>query len=359
MNKPLEMKKILLILALFPYWIIGQITLTKSDFSDGGDTVYMSKAQDPQIDFSSTGANYTWDFSSLTSSSQVERIYNDLSNVPLFIDFVYGTFASPQYKATNFASSEAIPVDQISQVLGVTISDVRLYSKNSNNGITSVGYSAVIEGTEIAFKSDTIETRYSLPLNYGDTYSSRGYTKLDMNPIQNAIWIQYIQRNTIVDGWGTITTPYGTFNALRLHHFIEETDSVMMEVLGNPVWLPLDMPDKHLYEWITNNEKEPILRITTNVVLGNEVVTDIEYKDVNLTASIVEEDLNKVILYPNPATDKIILEGLNNEEVTIFNSLGQTIKSVKLEGGTIEISDFEPGMYYLKIQENIYYFVKK
>lgn len=48
-----------------PFFSFGQISIDVNDFADGGDTVRLSTAVDPEIDYSTTGANMSWDFSDL------------------------------------------------------------------------------------------------------------------------------------------------------------------------------------------------------------------------------------------------------------------------------------------------------
>ena len=88
-----------------------------------------------------------------------------------------------------------------------------------------------IEGNEVPVKSDTIETRYKFPLQYGDAYSSRGYTHLDMNPFYNGIWVQYRQRSSLVDGWGSITTPRNTLatKAPQLPESVLNMNSIILQ----------------------------------------------------------------------------------------------------------------------------------
>ena len=224
------MRLFILCFLLVPVFSWGQITLTTADFANGGDTVRMSFTTDPTIDYSSTGANYTWDFSGLVAEEQVLRDFKDMGQASTLVNFMFGSFAATEYQATYFAESEAIPLDQIGGFLPVNISEVNMMTKNSADSITSVGFSVVVEGTEVPFKSDTIETRYKFPANYGDVYSSRGYSNMDLNPISNSIWRQHRLRNSNIDGWGTITTPLGTFDALRIRHDIQESDSLFFEI---------------------------------------------------------------------------------------------------------------------------------
>lgn len=352
------MRLIISCLLLVSFPAFNQITLSVGDFADGGDTVRITNAQiDPTIDFSSTGANYNWDFSGLVPASQELRNYDDLSSATFLIDFTYGAFAPSKYQATNALPNNDLPLDQLTGFLPISITEVKQYSKNSVDSITSIGLSMNIEGNEVPVKSDTIETRYKFPLNYLDSYQSRGYTNLDMNPFYNGMWIQYRQRSSIVDGWGSITTPYGTFDVLRVNHAISEIDSLFMEVFGNPTWIELPVPNSAIYEWIAIGEKEPILRITTNEVLGTETVTKIEYRDVylGLDAGLKELETNYVV-YPNPASDVLHIEGLESSFVYhIYNVNGAEVLSGEFTGdSSIDIKELESGNYILYLSDGEY-----
>lgn len=347
------MKKLLLGLIGIPYFISGQITISVTDFADGGDTVRMSTTTDLAIDFTSTGPNSVWDYSQLVPETQVLKDFRDMSSASTFVQFMFGVFAAPAYQATNFKASTAIPLDQISGLLPVNITDVYEFSQNNPTMITSVGYALSIDGNEIPFKSDTIETRYELPLSYGDTYTSKGYTNLDMNPIYNGIWRQYRKRTSEVDGWGTITTPYGTFNAIRIDHFIEETDSLYIDAFGTGFWLELPIPDAHVYEWWTNGEKEPILRVNTSLVLGNETPTSVEYRDINRgLAELDELDLD-LSLFPNPTQEELNVSGLTRPTLySIYDASGSLIETRQIlpSNPMISVINLQPGAYSLVFQ---------
>ena len=340
------MRYLTFILVFIPFVIFGQITIQAADMSDGGDTSWVTTTMDPNIDFLTTGANQVWDYSSLTGNGQKLIEYFNMADATFTSQAVFGMFASSDYQATNFKSSTDIPLDQLSAFLPVSITDIFAFSKNTVDSITSVGYSVMIEGFEVPFKSDTIETRYKFPLNYGDSYNSKGYSELDMNPIYNGIWVQYRERSSTVDGWGTITTPYGTFDALRIDHFIQETDSIFMEIFGNGTWIPLPIPDSHEYEWWTNGEKEPLLRISTSDIQGTETVTSVEYRDFLLSSGIKELDQD-LTLFPNPTTDYLKVNGLSNPcDFLIISPNGKIVKTGSISE-QIDVSDIDKGEYIL------------
>jgi len=68
-----------------------------------------------------------------------------------------------------------------------------------------------------------------------------------------------------------------------------------------------------------------------------------------------------VNVYPNPAKNVIYIEGANGANIIIYNTLGQTIcenQSEKDEITTIKISDFENGIYFVKVGNSIKKIVK-
>lgn len=340
------MKIRLLLLAFLPTLAFSQITLTDLDFADAGDTVRMSKATDNSIDITTTGASQTWDYSYLAFDSQLRRDFEGTSSLPFLINAVFGPLAQNQYRASFYLPATDLPINQVGNFLPVTISDVVQYSRKTSDSITSIGMSISLNGTAVPVRSDTIETRYAFPLNYGDVHYSRGYAKLDMNPIYDAVWIQYRQRLSEVDGWGSISTPYGTYDALRIKHTINETDSLRFTILGNPTWIPIPVPKSYIYEWFTNNEKDALLRISTTEAGGNETVTSIEYRDLNLTNSLDELAIDFNI-YPNPASQVISISNYpldskfyivdNNGRVVLNGNLTDKINIANLANGNYEL----------------------
>jgi hypothetical protein len=327
----------------------AQITLTSADLGDGGDTVRMSTATDQSIDFLTTGAAQTWDFSGLQPDGQILREFDDLSGLSTLAQIVFGSFAPTEYEATYSLPSTAIPVDQIPGVLPVTITDIRQFSRLTVDSLTLIGYSLNVEGNEVPVKSDTIETYLQLPLTFNDNYTSRGYTYLDMNPFFNAIWIQYRTRTSVVDGYGSITTPYGTFDAIRVKHSIQETDSIQIDFFGGPMWVELPVPDANIYEWYTTGEKDAVLRIETSDIGGNETVRNIEYRDnyLGLDASVYAVSQANITVYPNPARNKVSVDGLKGlSTYVIYDVEGAQIQS-GVVNEHIDVSGLAPGTYQL------------
>ncbi|ESU24247.1 peptidase M4, thermolysin [Flavobacterium enshiense DK69] len=81
---------------------------------------------------------------------------------------------------------------------------------------------------------------------------------------------------------------------------------------------------------------------TVNVISTNPVATNYEVSAV--------DDFD-VIIYPNPVENYLQVIILNNIETSysIVNQIGQEVKSGKVNGGNIDVSDLTVGIYFLRI----------
>ena len=349
--KTFRMRNFVLSLFVIPSITIAQITINETDFANASDTVRMSSTSDFNVDFSTTGVNKTWDFSMLVAESQELLEFQDISNASSLSQFMFGGFAPVNYQASYFTSSDELPLDQLTAFLPVEITDIYQFTRITADSISSLGFSITVEGTEIPFRSDTIEKRYQLPMNYLDTFSGNGFTEMDLNPIANIVWRQYRDRFSVVDGWGTLSIPMGTYDVLRIRHTINETDSIYSDFSGTPTWYGMDLPTNYIYEWWTSLELKPVLRIETSEVLGNEVVTAVEFRDTYnpLLVNLDQLESTMIDVYPNPASDVIYMQGLPiGTSYSIADLSGREVQSGTMSKiGAIYVQLLRPGSYVL------------
>lgn len=334
------------IMLLFVFHGRSQISLSVSDFANAGDTVRISQADGAGLDFASTGANFAWDFSSLVANSQTLKEFKPIGFASLLVFGTYGPVAPTNYRASYFNPTNDLPLDQLSQFLPVSLSDLNQYSKRMTDSITSLGYSIAVNGQGVPFKSDTIETRYKLPLNYNDFHYSRGYTFIDLNPVIDFKIKQYRQRTTNVDGWGTIITPKGTFPALRIRHDIAEIDSVYQTFFGPGQWFGTPPIQRVEYEWFTNGEKEWILKATET----NGAISLVEYQEdyLGLDASVSESGFNATV-GPNPVEDVLEINAdIPVSMVFIFDGMGRKVMETTHQQGfhlSLDVRHLAKGTY--------------
>jgi hypothetical protein len=345
-------------LVVFSFALMGslfsQITLSGNDFASANDTIRISQTMDPVIDYTLTGSGFTWDFSGLTPTAQFLKYFQPISNSTILVQAEYGFTAATEYKATYFLESRDIPIDQLNQFLPAELSDLNQFSRKIADSITSLGYSVSVNGQALPFKSDTIETHYKFPTNYEDTFSTRGYTYIDLNPVTDFKLKQYRQRTSVVDGFGTLTTPFGTFEVLRIKSVINELDSVYQTFFGAGSWNALPLTVTTEYEWWAQGKDEAMLRIVATENNGTPQIRSIEYQDIylGLDAS-TEENTFEFNLVPNPTNNLISIESdVAIEQIKVIGLDGSIVSKQNANNvskAVIEISMLKSGVYFVEV----------
>lgn len=114
--------------------------------------------------------------------------------------------------------------------------------------------------------------------------------------------------------------------------------------------------DMNFYYTIVNNGNEKILSI------GNPIFQGIDFKSSNLSTK--DNELSKVIIYPNPAIDFISVENLKpNSSLELIDNSGKLVKSIsniKTAKTEINIKNLTSGIYYLKVDgQSVQKIIKK
>lgn len=240
--------------------------------------------------------------------------------------------------------------DQFGSLLPVNIEAINKLIKVTDDQVNTVGYSFKVNGQQVGFRSDTIETYYELPLQYGDSSSSRGYTNFDFNPIYDAQFIQHRNHISVVDGYGQLITPYDTYdNVIRVHHTIKENDSLRLTIAGFSQWIPINRTINE-YEWWDNEKKRPVLKIETEGVANNEVPTRITF--INNQVAGLDVNTMETAIYPNPSSNLINIESEENlKSIEIWSLDGKSVFQTNCSGKdiTINVANIAAGMYTVQL----------
>jgi hypothetical protein len=349
------MRKIVVFLTVFSsYSLIAQITLLENDFPNTGDTVRFSTATDTPNDPNTAGQSYTWDYSSLVADSQFVREFTSIGFSPVQVSF--GLFAPTNYQASYFIPENALQLNQLGNFLPVTLSDARSYQRSLTDSITKVGFSIQVNGLDVAFPSDTIETKYKFPMTYGQDFNTVGYTVIDLNPATNLIIKQHLNVQSVVDGYGQLILPFGTFEVIRLKREIVELDSIYQSFFGAPSWFVPPVTASYEYEWITQGKKDALLKIVTRDIGGQQQIQSIEYQDVYIDFASLQENEVLTNIYPNPSIDKLSINSqsiINGIQIHEFN--GKVVKRIDSVNSTnldVDISNLENGSYFVLVSTN-------
>ena len=282
------MKKYLLtvgisISMLFSGNAFGQITINSSDFVSANDTVRLSTGLNVDfIDFTQTGEGFLWDFSALEPVKQT---------VDTFINYIYTPHWLVFFGKANLAKH--LPYDI--PVPGLPVTDIYEYYKNSSGSFSFAGFDASLNGIPLPFVYTNPDILYKFPLEYGNVDSSASGSSLSIDNLMY-ILVDRHRKNT-VDGYGTLITPYGTFEVLRLKSEVSEFDSLYLDSLNSGFPIHRNYVE---YKWLAKGGKEPMLQISTS----NLGITSVYIDSVRSNLiGIDEKEIKPVTLFPNPCKD--------------------------------------------------------
>jgi hypothetical protein len=228
----------------------SQITIDYNDMPAQGDTLRVSVTNQISFDYTRTGFDTTWDFSSLVPVSQniesfVDPITTPMLYWPVFTPYTVTTLASPGGQAV------AIP--------GLVVSDPYTFYDKSVSYFKDLGAAVTIMGIPIPAKYDSPDIYYHFPLrSTTGTWSTLSNFSADFPGI--GLFSLSRSRTSKVDGWGTIITPFGTFQALRIKSHRIEHDSVFIDSLG--IGTPVDR-DITEYKWLAKGQGIPVLQVNS------------------------------------------------------------------------------------------------
>jgi hypothetical protein len=276
----------------------SQITITNADMPVANDTVRLSTTFDQwSIDPTLTGANYTWDYSFLTETTQELDTFFAVTTTPFAYQFFFNNqILYPSHKA-SFAT-RGIDFDLFGVV---TMTNVFDFFKVDAGQYSNVGFGANINGIPASVRSIPVDTIFKFPLDYTDTYTSHG--EWIMSIPNTFTYGQRKVRDVNVEGWGTLITPLGTFQTLKVKMDIDIIDTLSVDSLSINFSFP--RPTATEYHWLANGYNVPLLQINTS--FGN--ITTIKYQDsLRTNLGIPEEESLNIITYPNPTSDYLVVQ---------------------------------------------------
>jgi len=330
----------------------AQITLSGSDFPHANDLYLMSDATAFQgMDAALTGANYSWDFSMLDSTTigQHNDTIFDVSGMNIIYTLVFGDNGIAPHRSNH--SRHGMDFSLGGQI---SITDVFNFYYNTTNDYHQSGFGSGINGIPLPTPYIPHDILYKYPVEFGNLDSSASGYEVSLP----SLLYYSVTKNRIneVDGWGSLTTPSGTYNVLRIKSTIYERDSVFLDTLG--FGYGFNVPVQVEYKWLGQGEGVPLLQV--NEVGGT--VTTIVYKGMNFSGihSAAKKDFGLTV-FPNPVTDHLFLNfsmlKAGNAEIIVTGITGNVVASMekKIDHAgeqrfLIELpSDLEAGTYHIKL----------
>jgi hypothetical protein len=325
------------VLMLLSFTFFGQIIITGDDMPVPGDTIRESFTNVLDgIDYQPGGPDQTWVFDELTVLSQRVDTFLSVGDTP----GIYQLFFNNQFIYPDYNADVAEKLAEFTQVPGLILTDSYLFIKYEDNEYREVGYGVTLEGVQVPVQLQEIDTIYRFPLEYGDIDSAHSLLEIDI-PDMGYLMMAKFRRNT-VDAWGTLITPYGEFQTLRVKTEINEYDSLYSDSLGIGIPVTRNIIE---YKWLANGYHQPILAISEEPFLVTATYMD-SVRSSFLSIPEVRKNKFDFHVYPNPCSDYFSIEYEIPEDaevtLTLFSVYGSELK-------IIEKGMHEKGYYNQKV----------
>jgi hypothetical protein len=284
------MNKILLYIFLhFSFFIEAQITYPSTDFAVAGDTSRLSKAKIDSLsgyNFQLTGTNYIWNYSLLIPESQYIDRYITPSSSGYRLSFISSCIAAGGGAAS--CNSQWNAISNLAHLLPDSIvlgpfkfSDQVLFYEKTTAALpaTLIGMSLSLGGITypVTEKYSQPDTQYRFPLDYGTTDSCNSSYTIDLTNMGINFTYKFdTKRVNVMEGWGSLTTPYETFaSTLKLRSTTYNYDTMVYN--GSVIPIP---PDTMItYSWFATTFARPVLEVTGLLANGTVHYSDVEYID--------------------------------------------------------------------------------
>lgn len=332
---------ILFVLVIISSHSFSQITIVPEDFPQVGMLVVKDVDSTTVINPGSAGLNQTWDFSNLVPSYTDSTLYMMPDGLP----------GSQNFPASNIVLKDARASANYDGSYNY------MYYKSSPTGWQVVGQELKISFWGISFfwhfSYDPDPVVLPLPCQYNtsssqevswNSYSASWYngTQADTSHV-----VTHMSIDMLADASGTIITPTGSFDALRVHEHIVNVDTVFNYTPGSG-WSfeETSTVEWDTYRWYANGIGE-----VGSIRIDNKKGSN-GFSFYKSQALVGQQELKKdfdVCVYPNPATEGVSIESKQPvDRIEIISENGR-ILTITDNCSYISLKGMSSGYYFLKI----------
>lgn len=328
------MKQLLLLsIALSSQSLWGQISLDQTDMPSVGD--YIPRKSDTMTVLpgpGGSGPNQVWNFTTLSAYVITENTS---------VVSVASTPNGNQFGNSNMAMTN----DNASY----------LYFNKNAQSFSTQGFSGDLLGTGVinaVFNPDL--TLHQFPRTFGSSFSDTYVIDVTVPGAALLSQINFKRTSAVqdtTDAWGQLTTPYGTYDVLRIHTMEVFSDSIWAQPIFPPVWnlVSTSSDTTHSYSWVGKGGKLAIAEMSFDTLGLPKIFKWTELPGIGV--GLEESALAKISIYPNPCSNHVFVEEFNPEDISLLNMYGQKVaveKRAMLNGTRLTLEALAKGVYFIE-----------
>ena len=333
------MKRFYMLTVLISLMVVSQaqITVESTDFLPMNSVILTASDTSGTVFPGDAGENITWDFSGLMAHNTdlIKTIpVNEAPDHELFPDanYVFNIVHDSNYVFLSHTGDNL-------KMLGLVMNKVDVV-------IPHVVY-------------HPFEILLDYPINYGDVLPQQSFWSevVIKNPIISNDSIKLkttIIKDERVDAWGTLVTPLGTFQTLRICEHKIQIDSIWFHLLNSWVFYDQATDSSLSYSWFTNSQEYGFVLLSIGMDLETGETTDVTwFKDAHADA-VNEYLVLEALTYPNPAKHRInlVFGGEQTGIFSVFDLSGKEVLSKKVEHCNrmgLDIMRWPSGIYFYRL----------
>ncbi len=231
-----------------------------------------SSTNSDYMDPGNSGANQVWDFSEMESM--------DIYNVEI---------VSPQGQPGNeeFPGATHAMISPEESTVG--------FASFANNTSQFLGFVAVEEEMFYKFTDPRIEMQF--PLSFNTTFSDEFSNTMDLGDGFSTVETGTV--TAIVDGYGTVTTPAGTFtDVLRIKY---ESESVQVFFIGEMELFSSDISETS-YVFVKSGIPAPVAAFSEYISEGEPILSAEFFSGLTLSTDGGQNLVSAMEIFPSPAS---------------------------------------------------------
>jgi hypothetical protein len=334
--KNILMKKILLLTTLFTTSILcySQITITENNVIDVSDVLEQGIDTSGTFIHPSSGINMEWNFSSLNEH----------------LSDVLALGAAQWFSGySDFPNANIATVDTDGN---------ELFIRKNSDGLDFLGaYGDLFDtGSNESIIFNPQNRVISFPSTMGTNFTnSFSFSVVNYSiPNTDSVLIDITtDQDSEIDGWGELTTPFGTFEVIR--QVVEEVQTTNIEayLFGTVIFSDESKDTAYTARYWSNDPSTGFPLVEYNYdMMSNTISEEITWLKSEPVTSLDEITANSFSLYPNPAVDETTLSGVDKgQKVVIYDVLGNVLLKNDIHGDleTIDLSNLKRGTYFVQI----------